>query len=266
MSRVLLVVVALAVSASGAAVQNSVQEDCGPCLKYRLLSMVDSVFNRAEEGISLAEGISLVKSPGGGGAPRSLSKTEAEKTDLEDLLADRVKRFVSTHTLKMDLRGVDIVDAATSAGRAIGGAVDFFSDLTGVEEEGGDGEESARKKVKKAGKMLLPLLLMIKMKVAMFAKLAFAAIALIAGKALLIGKIALLLSGIIAIKKLLSQQQKSVTYEIVPHHAEHHDHHHEQGWSSGGGGDVGGHHGWGRSADEMAYSAYQPQQPAAAQQ
>lgn len=115
--------------------------------------------------------------------------------------------------------------------------------------------------------MILPLLMMMKMKAAALIPIALGVIALIAGKALLIGKIALLLSAIIGLKKLLSQQHKSVTYEIVghPHHSSSHEHHHE-GWSSGGGGgDVGGggggsSGGWGRSATDMAYNAYRPQQ------
>jgi uncharacterized membrane protein YgcG len=121
--------------------------------------------------------------------------------------------------------------------------------------------------VKKAGKVLLPLLLMMKMKAAALIPLALGAIALLAGKALLIGKIALLLASIIGLKKLLSQQHKSVTYEIVshPHHSSSHEHHHDS-FSSGGGdigggyGGGGGHGGWGRSGDahDVAYRAYQP--------
>lgn len=62
--------------------------------------------------------------------------------------------------------------------------------------------------------MLLPLLLMLKMKAAALIPVALGAIALIAGKALLIGKIALLLSGIIALKKLLSGHHKQVLFYI----------------------------------------------------
>ena len=131
----------------------------------------------------------------------------------------------------------------------------------------------------KAAKILLPLLLMMKLKAAALIPLALGAIALIAGKALLIGKIALLLASIIGLKKLLSQQQKTVTYEIVSHGHGHggggggHD-----SWSSGsgasfggssggdggyGGGSSGGHGGgWGRSiqedAQQMAYRAQAP--------
>jgi len=118
----------------------------------------------------------------------------------------------------------------------------------------------------KAAKILLPLLLMLKLKAAALIPLALGAIALIAGKALLIGKIALLLASIIGLKKLLSQQQKTVTYEIVshPHHGGHDSYSSGSGGSFGGGGDYGGSSGhgggWGRSADahDIAYRAQAP--------
>jgi uncharacterized membrane protein YgcG len=119
-------------------------------------------------------------------------------------------------------------------------------------------------------KMLLPLLLALKLKAAALIPLFLGAIALIAGKALLIGKIALVISAIIGLKKLLSQQ-KTVTYEIVSH--PHHTSSHHETYSSGGGGgggyggDIGvyggsgsgGHGGWGRStvdAQQLAYRGY----------
>jgi uncharacterized membrane protein YgcG len=117
--------------------------------------------------------------------------------------------------------------------------------------------------------MLLPLLLALKLKAATLIPIFLGTIALIAGKALLIGKIALVISAIIGLKKLLSQQ-KTVTYEIVSH--PHHASSHHESYSSGGGGggfssDVGGygssggggHGGWGRStvdAQQLAYRGY----------
>lgn len=115
--------------------------------------------------------------------------------------------------------------------------------------------------------MLLPLLLALKLKLATLLPLALGAIALVAKKALIIGKIALLLSALIGLKKLLGNQQKSVTYEIVshPHHTSH------DVWSGGdyggsasGGGGGGGHGGgWARSSNDaqnLAYKAYAPTQ------
>lgn len=110
------------------------------------------------------------------------------------------------------------------------------------------------------------------LKAAALLPLALGAIALIAGKALLIGKIALVISAIIGLKKLLSGQ-KHVTYEVVshPHHSSSHVVSHDDGGHGGGGyggGDYGGGygssgHGWARSlpqdTHEIAYRAHQPQ-------
>lgn len=126
----------------------------------------------------------------------------------------------------------------------------------------------------KAQKILGPLMMAMALKAAALLPLALGAIALIAGKALLIGKIALVISAIIGLKKLLSHQ-KHVTYEVVqhPHHSSSHVVTHDDGHSGGGGyggggGDFGGGygssgHGWARSlpqdAHEIAYRAHQPQ-------
>lgn len=126
--------------------------------------------------------------------------------------------------------------------------------------------------------------MMMAFKAAAMIPLALMAIALIAGKALLVGKIALVIASIIGLKKLLSQQ-KHVTYEVVahPHHSSGSSHvvSHDDGGHGGGGGGYGGgsggdfggggfssggggggHGGWGRSltqdAHELAYSAHKP--------
>ncbi|KAL1449496.1 hypothetical protein WDU94_001998 [Cyamophila willieti] len=85
------------------------------------------------------------------------------------------------------------------------------------------------------------------MKIGMLKALAFKGLALLVGKALLLSKLAFILTAIIGLKKLLSQP-KHVTYEVVshPHHAEHHEHHEAAGW--------------GRSLDaqSQAYAAQRP--------
>ncbi|XP_026282407.1 keratin, type II cytoskeletal 1 isoform X1 [Frankliniella occidentalis] len=261
------------------------QKNSVSCVKYKLFSFVDKVLG-GKDSFSLAEGVTVVQAPvpaGGDGAPRALTPEDAESQDVESMLSSRIKRFLDTHTVKIDLKGSDVLNAVNSAGRALGDMADSLG-LTEPEETGLVGEESRGKK-KKAAKILLPLLLMMKLKAAALIPLALGAIALIAGKALLIGKIALLLASIIGLKKLLSQQQKTVTYEIVSHGHGHggggggggHD-----SWSSGsgasfGGGSSGGDYGgssgggghgssggWGRSIVEdphqMAYKAQAPQQ------
>ncbi|XP_039277896.1 uncharacterized protein LOC111049496 [Nilaparvata lugens] len=261
---------------TGSDLMDSIYSDClnkgsVSCVKYKLFTFVDKMLNK--DSFSLTEGVTVVRNPGaatpvGDGAPRALSGEEqpasADSQDVESMVVDRVERFLQTHSVKIDLKGSDVVKAVSNAGRAF-----TYQFMGGLDEED-EGEEAGRKKVKKGGKVLLPLLLMLKMKAAALLPLALGAIALIAGKALLIGKIALLLASIIGLKKLLSQQ-KTVTYEIVshPHHTSSHEHHGHDSFSSGGSdlgggyGGGGGHGGWGRSADpnaahDLAYNAYAP--------
>jgi lactoylglutathione lyase len=84
------------------------------------------------------------------------------------------------------------------------------------------------------------------MKLLSMVPLAIAGLYVLAGKALIVSKIALLLAGIIGLKKIVSQKQSSG---------------HSAGWSQGGGGS-----GWERSLDSMdsvqnlAYRAHAKQQ------
>lgn len=107
-----------------------------------------------------------------------------------------------------------------------------------------------------------PLLAAGAMKVGMMGILAFKALALLVGKALLVSKLAFLLAAIIGLKKLFSQQ-KHVTYEVVAH--PHHSHSHVSEHGHGGGGDSYSS-AWGRSIEPatssdpqtLAYSAHAP--------
>lgn len=104
----------------------------------------------------------------------------------------------------------------------------------------------ARGKKKKI-KQLLPLLALAKLKITALIPLFLGIIAFAAAKAVLLAKIALLVAGIIALKKLLASKHHETSYEVVAH--PHHDEHYA---SSGG-------HGWGRSIDDaqdLAYAAH----------
>lgn len=86
-------------------------------------------------------------------------------------------------------------------------------------------------------KMMGMLMMGAAMKLAAILPIAIGGLFLLAGKALIISKIALVLSLIIALKKLLSQKD--------------HGHHHEShGWQSGGGGG-----GWDRRSIEAQEQA-----------
>ncbi|XP_053698398.1 uncharacterized protein LOC128745364 [Sabethes cyaneus] len=242
--------------------KDCLQSDSVSCVKYKIFSFFDKVVAK-RSAFSLSDGVTVVKTPGveTDGAPRSLSGDES----IEQLILSRLQNFLSTHTIKVDLKGSDIVNAVTSTGRAL---EDVSENLL---EDGEDGAGEARGKKKKAAKILGPLMLAVALKAAALLPLLLGAIALIAGKALLIGKIALVLSAIIGLKKLLSQE-KHVTYEVVahPHHTSSHSTSHGDAYSLGGsfgGGDAGsygassGHgSGWGRAIDaqDLAYQAQKP--------
>lgn len=233
------------------------RKDSVSCVKYKLFSFVDKMLDQ-KDTFALTEGVTVIKTdkPNEGGAPRALTGDES----IESLIFSRIQNFLQSHTIKVDLKGADIVNAVTSTGRAI---EDVSDNLFGSDDASANEVNEARGKKKKAAKILGPLLLALGLKAAALLPLILGAIALIAGKALLIGKIALVLSAIIGLKKLLSQE-KHVTYEVVahPHHSSSHSASHGEAYSVGASNvDVGGYAstghggGWGRSADaqDLAY-------------
>ncbi|GJQ85500.1 hypothetical protein Trydic_g23088 [Trypoxylus dichotomus] len=238
------------------------RKDSISCVKYKLFSFVDKMLGN-KDTITVTDGVQIVKTADGEpeGAPRAITGDE----NIESLLWYRVQRFLETHTIKIDLKGSEIVNAFTSTARSFGEALDGFGDEETSVEEG-------RGKKKKAQRILGPLLAAAALKMAILGKLALAAIALLAGKALLVGKIALVLSAIIGLKKLFGGSGKHVTYEVVAHpqHSSSHVASHETvyGGSGGGyGGDVSGgyggssgHGGWQRSLDaqQIAYRGQIP--------
>lgn len=237
------------------------RKDSVSCVKYKLFSFVDKMIG-ARDTFALTEGVTVVKVPGAEqeGAPRAINADDS----VESLIMSRVQNFLQSHTIKVELKGADVVNAVSSTGRAL---EDVSENIFGDDEQG-----EGRGKKKKAAKVLGPLIALIALKAAALLPLLLGAIALIAGKALLIGKIALVLSAVIGLKKLLSQE-KHVTYEVVahPHHTSSHtSSHSDAGFAGGsgfGGGDAGGFgggssggHGWGRSYDaqDLAYKSQKP--------
>lgn len=197
-------------------------KDCGDksmvlCLKERALHYVD----QTNGDVTVTEGITLVQTeqPAAG---RSLNEInlptdpEARENEVDSLLVDRMARFMGTHTLTFKVPQDSIGEMKRSL-------------------------EEARKG-KKAKKLLLPLLLLFKLKAAALLPLAIGFLALIAFKALVIGKLALLLSGIIGLKKLF-EQKGTQSYEVVAHpHSSYDDHH--------------GHYARSFDAQDLAYAAH----------
>lgn len=243
-------------------VSDCFRKDSTTCLKYKFFSFLDKMIGQ-KETFSVTDGVTVIRAsdvPVETGAPRSLDPVT------------RLKSYFDTHSLRIEVKGSDVVNAVSSAGRALEDTVSSFTEDNEITEEG-------RGKKKKAAKIIGPLMAALALKMMALMPLAIGAIALIAGKALLIGKLALVLSAIIGLKKLLGQQ-KHVTYEVVAHpqHSSSHTSSHDYGGTSGYGGDSGGGYsssssggggggghggggGWGRSleAQSLAYSAQKPQ-------
>lgn len=233
-------------------------KDSVSCVKYKLFNFVDKMVSQRST-FALTEGVQIVKTDD---APATAARSISGDESIESLVWNRLQSFLQTHTIKVDLKGADVVNAVANTGRAL---EDVSETLLGGDETAAEG----RGKKKKAAKILGPLLLAVALKAAALLPLLLGAIALIAGKALLVGKLALVLSAVIGLKKLLSHE-KHVTYEVVahPHHSSSHSSSHGEAFAASGfSGDVGGsyggsssggaHGGWGRSSDaqELAYSA-----------
>lgn len=227
------------------------KKDSASCVKYKLVAFVDKMLDQRDT-IALNEGVTLVKSGevDKEGAPRTFKA----ESSIENVVMNKIADFLRFRVIKVDLKGSDIVDAVSSTGRTIDDILTTFSK---------DNTAEGRGKKKKA-KLLGPLILAVALKAAALLPLALGAIALIAGKALLIGKIALVLSAVIGLKKLLSQE-KHVTYEVVahPHHSSSHSASHSEavggsGYSSDIGSFGSGGHGWGRSltSQDIAYQGH----------
>ncbi|CAG4970438.1 uncharacterized protein LOC123702787 [Colias croceus] len=166
-------------------------EDIFKCFKIQATKFVDRAARM--QTLPLMDGVSLVRTTEQGRAfPSSLPEG-----DLNSLASDEVDKLLHLATSKL-LQSHRVVVSPTSVGADIGRSLD-----------------EARGKMKK---MIGPILAGLAIKGG-FVAMAFQAIAIIAGKALLIGKIALLLSAIIGLKKLVAggESHEKTTYEIVKH-------------------------------------------------
>ncbi|CAH1154270.1 unnamed protein product [Phaedon cochleariae] len=211
--------------------QECAATDTMSCLKLKLVAAMDRAA-RSYSNVPIFEGVSFVKDPKAV-TPEEPIKSEAEleatlprsldekSTALDSIIAEKVSNFIGTHTLQIKLPS--------------------SSDLKRSFEEEGR-KRKGGKKGGSSGLLLLPLILG-----GTLIPLALGALALLAGKALIVSKLALVLAGIIGIKKLLSGGGSSG-----------HDASHVEVYGGGHSGS-----GWGRSyekeeAQKLAYSAYEP--------
>lgn len=151
---------------------------------------------------------------------------EARESALESFVFSNARNFFEQRSLNWNFIG-----AARSLANAI--PENVKSDVRALVVEG----RGKKKMIKK----LLPLLGLIKLKVAGLAILLLFGIGLIAKKAILVSLVSIAISGFIALKKLLGSKGKGggEHIEAVPYHGGGGG----GGWSSGGGGGWGGYGG-----------------------
>ncbi|XP_030034246.2 uncharacterized protein LOC115450383 [Manduca sexta] len=166
-------------------------EEIFKCLKIQAARVADRAARM--ETLPILDGVTMVKRSDVG---RSFPSVLPEG-DLNSLPSEQVDKLLQLATTKLT-QTHRVVITPSSLGEDVGRSIN-----------------EARSKLKK---MIGPIIAGLALKGG-FLAIAFQAIALIAGKALLIGKIALLLSAIIGLKKLVSsgESHEKTTYEIVKH-------------------------------------------------
>ena len=194
------------------------------CLKKKAITFFDRIGRI--DNLPIFENLELVKAPGVTIEPvknvseieATLGRTSGASRDdvLNDILLDRVSSMMNSFNVRIRLPKTSSVELKRSI-------------------------EEGRGKMKKMMGMMMTGMAM---KMAAMIPIALGVLFLLAGKALIISKIALVLSMIIGLKKLLQQKQGGDSH----------------GWQSGGGGGGGGG-GWDRSlkdvehAQNLAYGA-----------
>ncbi|XP_012160422.1 uncharacterized protein LOC101461581, partial [Ceratitis capitata] len=207
-----------------------------PCLKKKAISFIDRISHI--DAISVADGIKLVRLPNSVAASAvaplplrplysenelesSLSRSSDDRdTKLTNMLIERLSYFFNGHTLQVN-----------------------FPKLTA--EEIGRGLEEGRGKMKK---MMSMMMMGMAMKMIGMLPVAMGMLYMMAGKALIVSKIALLMAGMMGLKKLMSGRGGGGGGS--------------SGWSSGGGGGGGWSSGGGydrrslNEAHDLAYRGY----------
>ncbi|XP_037943433.1 uncharacterized protein LOC119676267 [Teleopsis dalmanni] len=203
-------------------------ENLSVCLKVKLLKSLDSTIHKVKT-VKIIEGVQFVKNTNENGQDAEARSTssianlsqkdieallprglETKEHVLNNMIFKMVTAFLKDHTLQLK-----------------------FPDLRTMDFEADNSVEGRRRKKKGSGAyIMIPLLLG-----GTFIPIAYGALAMLAGKALIVSKLALVLASIIGIKKLLSGGGKDASHEVVV--------------SSGG------HSGWGRDMD-LAYQGWKP--------
>ncbi|EGI57642.1 hypothetical protein G5I_14167 [Acromyrmex echinatior] len=220
------------------------KENCGKsysatCLKLDVVSFLDKLSE--QENIGILPGVSVIKENGSADVPASevvanLARdfpNDVEKR-LDAYLVHKVGSYLNSHSISIKLFDPKTFEATRSFNEEA---------LAQLGLGGNQNVETGRKKDKGGYGGLLAGLMMMK---GTLGAIGFGALALLAGKALMTGLMALMLSAIIGLKSLAGGGDKKTTYEIVskPVYSSSHTHsseeHHGHGY---------GHSGYGRSLD-----------------
>ncbi|XP_034484432.1 uncharacterized protein LOC117789509 [Drosophila innubila] len=226
--------------------------------------------------LSIVDGVNLVRRPSASGSEdsrngrASIAESQLNNRDLEHmssksldaLLMERFLNFLHSHQLQVNLPRLLRYGERNSQ--------DYLQSLLGYFMPGEGAADSEGRKKKDDKKYLGPFIAAVLLKTAIL-KMAYHSIAIVAGKALIVGKIALIISAIIGLKKLVSHDGgEKTTYEIVKHPQVQQSHTYSsshQGEYDSGGHDGGSYH---RSMDDemmmqdKAYHAWLPQAGGAA--
>lgn len=184
------------------------------CMKLQALKLTDRALKMPS--IKITDGLSIIKKEETSELEsRSIGKIDfdSEKVSsaqVDEMIVERINKFMDSHQV-----AVNVPRLLTSA------------ETPRLVEEG-------RKKMKK---MMGPFIAAMALKGGILT-MVYHSIAIVAGKALIIGKIALVISAIIGLKKLVTPEgHEKTTYEIVKHPQVQNSH----TYSSSSNGDFDGH-------------------------
>uniref|UniRef100_A0A182YGI8 Uncharacterized protein n=1 Tax=Anopheles stephensi TaxID=30069 RepID=A0A182YGI8_ANOST len=233
--KLLICVLSVCALAAAQDFKECLDKDSISCLQLTFYRKARDFFDQPQ--ISLAGGLSFVKTAGRDSRSYNADSAQIESTNsvetredaLENYVFERSVSFLRERSLNLDMAG-----AARSLSTVIPEEVKGQMRAMVAEARG-------KKKILKA---LLPILGLVKLKIVGLALLALLGIALIAKKALIVSVIALVLSKFLFLKKLLSKKEEHTSY-----------HGSSGGWESSGYGDYGSHS---QPAHSIAYAGHKP--------
>ncbi|KAL7296228.1 hypothetical protein TKK_0010764 [Trichogramma kaykai] len=210
---------------------DSWKKDCvktytSTCLKLDIVSFVDRLSE--QENLGILPGVSVIKQNSSGAASNdapdvvaNLARDFPKDVDkrMDAYLMHKIGTYLNNHAISIKLFDPRTFEATKKFNDAAMQQLDFG-------EKKSHDVESGRKKDKGYGSMMAGLMMM----KGTLGALGFGALAMLAGKALMTGLMALMLSAIVGLKHLSSGGDHKTTYEIVskPVYATTHSHSSEE--------------------------------------